>query len=123
MIKVNGIPISNKQHCKEIIDEQKQPPEVFYEKDILRNFAKFTGKHLCQSVFFNKVVGLRPATFFKKRLWQRCFPENFAKFLRTSLLQNTSGPLLLDEICELICYYKENRNRNRSQDQKWRYYC
>ena len=25
----------------------------------LRNFTKFTGKHLCQSLFFNKVVGLR----------------------------------------------------------------
>ena len=31
------------------------------KKDVLRNFAKFTGKHLCQSLFFNKVAGLRPA--------------------------------------------------------------
>ena len=29
-------------------------------KEVLRNFAKFTGKHLCQSLFFNKVAGLRP---------------------------------------------------------------
>ena len=29
-------------------------------KGVLRNFAKFTEKHLCQSFFFNKVVGLRP---------------------------------------------------------------
>ena len=27
-------------------------------KGVLRNFAKFTGKHLCQSLFFNKVAGL-----------------------------------------------------------------
>ena len=27
-------------------------------KDVLKNFAKLTGKHLCQSLFFNKVVGL-----------------------------------------------------------------
>ena len=27
-------------------------------KDVLRNFAKFTGKHLCQSLFLNKVTGL-----------------------------------------------------------------
>ena len=32
--------------------------EVFCEKGVLRNFAKFTGKHLCQSLFFNKVAGL-----------------------------------------------------------------
>ena len=36
-------------------------------------------------------TGLRPATLLKKRLWHRCFPVNFAKFLRTPFLQNTSG--------------------------------
>ena len=33
---------------------QKQPPEVFYKKGFLRNFAKFAGKHPCQSLFFKK---------------------------------------------------------------------
>ena len=28
---------------------------MFCEKGLLRNFAKLTGKHLCQSLFFNKV--------------------------------------------------------------------
>ena len=37
---------------------QKQPPEVFYKKGVLRNFAKFTEKHLCQRLFLNKVGGL-----------------------------------------------------------------
>ena len=31
---------------------------VLYKRDVLRNFAKFKGKHLCQSLFFNKVAGL-----------------------------------------------------------------
>ena len=30
------------------------------QKGALRNFAKFTGKHLCESLFFNKIGGLRP---------------------------------------------------------------
>ena len=47
---------------------QKQPPEVFYEKRRSQNFAKFTGKHLCQSLFFNKDAGLKPATLLIKRL-------------------------------------------------------
>ena len=47
--------------CSETITYQKQPPEVFCKKGILRNFAKFTGKHLCQSLFFNKVTGFRLA--------------------------------------------------------------
>ena len=66
-------------------------PEMFCRKDAFRNLEKFTGKHLCQSLFFNKVAGLRPAALLKKRLWHRCFPVNFSKFLRTLFLQNTSG--------------------------------
>ena len=62
---------------------------------VFRNFAKFTGKHLCQSHFLNKVAYLRPATLLKKRLWRRCFPVNFAKFLRAPFLQSTSGQQLL----------------------------
>ena len=52
-------------------------------KGVLRNFSKFTGKHLCQVLFYNKVAGPEPATLLKMRLWHRCFPINFAKFLRT----------------------------------------
>ena len=32
-------------------------PEVFCKRAVLKNFAKFTDKHLCQSLFFNKVAG------------------------------------------------------------------
>ena len=70
-------------------------PEVFYKKGVLRNFAKFIGKHLCQSLFFNKVAGLGPATLLKKRLWYRCFPLNIAKFLKTPFLTKHLRWLLL----------------------------
>ena len=52
----------------------EQPPEVFCKKSVL---------------------GLRPATLFKKSLWDRCFYVNFAKVLRTPFLQNTCDRLLL----------------------------
>ena len=39
--------------------------------------------------------GARPATLLKKKLWQRYFPPNFVKFLRTPFSQSTSGRLLL----------------------------
>ena len=61
-------------------------PEVFCKKVVLRNFAKCTGKHLCQSLFLNKVAGLRLATLLKKRVWHRCYPVNFMKFLRTTFI-------------------------------------
>ena len=57
---------------------QKQSPEVFFEKSC------------------------RPATLLKKRPWHRCFSVKFVKFLRTPLLQNTSGRLLLREDIVLI---------------------
>ena len=57
--------------------------EVFCKKGVLKNFAKFTGKHLC----------LRPETLLKR---VRCFPVNFAKFLRTPLFfKNTISRRLL----------------------------
>ena len=65
------------------------------KKDFLRNFAKFTGKHMCQGLFFNKVTSMRHATLLRKRLWNRCFSVKFTKFLRTPFLQNTSRRLLL----------------------------
>ena len=71
------------------------------KRAVPRNFAKFTRKHPCQSLFFSKVAGLRPATLLKKRLWHRCFPVNFAKLLRTPFLQNTSGRLLLNILLDL----------------------
>ena len=51
---------------------------------VLKNFAKFTGKRLYQSLLFDKVADLRPATLLEKRFWRKCFPVNFEKFLITS---------------------------------------
>ena len=34
--------------------------ELFCRKGVLRNFAKFTGKYLCQSLLFNKVAVRNP---------------------------------------------------------------
>ena len=44
-------------YFSEIYEYRGSRPEVLYEKDVLRNFAKFTGKHLYQSLFFNKLAG------------------------------------------------------------------
>ena len=40
-----------------ILTFKKQPLEIFCNtKSVLRDFAKFPGKHLCQSLFLNKVA-------------------------------------------------------------------
>ena len=62
--------------------------EMFFKISALKNFAKITGKHLHQGIFFNKAVGpklasLSPATLLKKSPWPRCFTMSFEKLLRT----------------------------------------
>ena len=57
---------SNKTELSEqfmVMWKEERPPELFFKKGVLRNFAKFTGKHLCLSLFFNKVAG--PAKFLR----------------------------------------------------------
>ena len=51
---------------------------MFYKKGVLRNFAKFTGKHPCQSLFFKKVFN-----FIEKESLTQMFSREFYKFLRT----------------------------------------
>ena len=48
-------------------------PEVFCKKDVFRNITKFIGKHLCQSLFFNKIA--RYSQKHHKIHWKRLVPE------------------------------------------------
>ena len=57
--------------------------------------------NISQTLFFNKIADLRSATLLKKRFWCRCFPVNFAKFLRTPFCRTPPGgwlPLTV-EVC------------------------
>ena len=54
----------NTDVCKDPNDYRSSRPEVFCKKGVLRNFAKFTGKHLCQGRIFNKVAGIRPVQLY-----------------------------------------------------------
>ena len=43
--------------CTPTCNNRSSRSEVFCKKGVVKNFAKFIGKHLCQSLFFNKVAG------------------------------------------------------------------
>ena len=64
-------------HC---LQNRSTRQEVFYEKGVFRN------------------SGLFPATLLKKRLWHRCFPVNFAKFLITPVVTKQLRWLLLTKL-------------------------
>ena len=57
-----------------IINSKSLQPLLLGAVTILRHVARYETP---------TSAGLRPATLLKKRLWHRCFPVNFAKFLRT----------------------------------------
>ena len=75
---------------------QKQPPEVFCKKRCSSKFrTKLTGKHLCQSFFFNKVAVLRPANVFKKETLAQVFSCEFREIFKNNFLTDTYGRLPL----------------------------
>ena len=59
-------------------------------KCLLGNFSKFTGKHLCQSPFFNKVADLRPATLFKKETLAQVFSCEFWGICKNTFFYRTT---------------------------------
>ena len=61
------------------------------KKFALANFVKFRGKHLCQSLFFNKDASLRPETSLKIRLWHRCFLVNLRVFQEHLFYRTSPG--------------------------------
>ena len=62
---------------------------LFCEKDALKNFAKFTGKHLCDSLIFNKVADLQ---FYLKKALAQVSSSEFCKISKNTFSHKT--PLL-----------------------------
>ena len=56
----------NKTEAEAYVEFKKQPSEVFCKKDVRKNFANFTGKHLCWSFLIIKLQVFMPATLLKR---------------------------------------------------------
>ena len=56
----------------------------------LKNFLKFTGKHQCQSLFFNKAPSWKPATGTLTQLFSCEFCESFKNTFFTANLWTTN---------------------------------
>ena len=82
-------------------------------KDILKNFAKFTEKHFCRSVLFDKVAGWKPETF-RSSHW-RCFVK------QGILKKVTPKKVFPCEFCELFknIYFVEDLQMAGSETPEW----
>ena len=76
------------------------------KKGVLKNFAKFTGKHLCQSLCFNKVEGLN---FIEKETLAEVFFCKFCEIFKNTFSDRTAP-------CESFCISKSQLNGCVSAD-------
>ena len=80
---------SNKLHSSFIdcfTSSRSSRPEVFCKKDTLRNSRKFTGKHLWQSLFFNKVAG---RNFIKRETLAQVSSCEFSEICKNTFSHRT----------------------------------
>ena len=70
----------------------KQPPEVFYEKAIVRNFAIVKGKTpVLESLFNSEHCKVFNSTYYEKHLWMTASENVFIKLRKT---KNYSSEIL-----------------------------
>ena len=86
---------SNQQNCS-------------IKKGDLKNFAIFTGKNLCQSLFFYKVVGLRP---LEDCFWTVPNVVNIITRILTLIYQNPQRKVKISE------YSKVNHYKNTDREE------
>ena len=72
-------------HPKRNGKDKDSHSQMLCEIDVRKSIVKFTRKHLYLGLFFIKVADWKLATLLKKRPLYRCFPVNFATFLRTPI--------------------------------------
>ena len=93
---------SRSRHWKCFISSEK----ILELWEILQNSQENT----CDRVSFLRrlqtwVLQLRPATLLEKRFWHRCFPANFAKFLRTPFYRTPLSKCFCHSSPTHIYYY------------------
>ena len=137
-------------YCIPLVIDQKQPLEMFYEKDVPKNLQNWVEnfyvrvslltklrlqyrwlRSICPEKYFKKAVLKKPeaCNLLKKRLWNRCFPVNFEKFLRkffyrtscrtppddcfcTFFLIITASTVNISDVCLLFKLKKVSKNLN-----------
>ena len=72
------------------------------KKGILRNFAKFTVKHLCQSLFFNKVTG-GACNFIKKETLAQVFSCEVCEISKNTFYYRTPLVAAFGGACDRAC--------------------
>ena len=65
------------------VNTRSSHPEMFCQKDVLKNLSKIHKKHLCRSLFFNNVEGRKPETV-RSSFWRCSVKMMFLKVSQIS---------------------------------------
>ena len=107
---------------------QNQPRKAFHKKAVLKNFAIFTGKHLCSlESLFNKVAELKPCNFIQNRPQHRFLLWIFKlwklwNFKRAPILKNICEPLLLPFSTQYFKALQKIHSKTKVTQQIWKYF-
>ena len=83
--------------------------EVFFVKVVLKIRSNFTGKHPSRSVISIKLQ----SNFIEITLWHGCSPIYLLNIFWTPFLKNSSGRLLLNQLCG-NCAFPQNFHTRKS---------
>ena len=75
----------NKKHTR---TNKSNLPEVFCYKRVLKYFAKFTEKHLCQSLFFFNKIQVDDCNFIKREALIEVFSCQYCKSFKNIYFKN-----------------------------------
>ena len=101
---------------------------MFFKIDVLRNFAIFTGKQLCWSLFLIKLQVWRPISLLKRGFNTRVILWILQNFLRTAFLMEHFRWLLLKRMertieVESVCKFGNQWKRVIFENDLWRRFC
>ena len=87
-------------------------------KGVLRNFTKFTGKHLCQSLYFNKVAGA--CNFIKIEALAQVFSCEFCEiskntFFTEHIWATASGANKITSVLCVTVFFNDTHRENLTQ--------
>ena len=80
--------------------ERMNALQIKAAKVVLKNFAKFTGKQLCQSLFFNKVAGLNFSGLFQKQTLVQLFSFELCGI--SPFLQYTTATVFVQDVFKVL---------------------
>ena len=76
--------------------------QMFFKIGVFKNFANFTGKHLCWSLFLIKLESPRPAK------WMGSWRFEIREIFKNTFLQNTSGGCFCFEVRTYATFVERN---------------